>query len=111
MKTGRKTIPGGVIVQAAEVLRAVAHPLRLRILELLEDGRPRCVSEIQDHLGVRQSVASTQLALMRDRGVLLARRDGMQVFYAVANPAVCQVIDCIRSHQSCFAPRRQPPAE
>ena len=95
-----------VIRQAAEVLRAVAHPLRLQILELLEDGQPRCVGEIQEHLGAKQSVTSTQLALLRDRGVLSARRDGMQVFYSVVNPAVLQVIDCIRRHQDCFRPRQ-----
>lgn len=107
MKHRSPQIPLDVISQAAEMLRAVAHPLRLRILELLEDGTPRCVSEIQEHLNVRQSVASTQLTLMRDRGVLLARRDGTQVFYSLANPAVCQVINCIRSHQAVFRPRQR----
>ncbi|MDD4890694.1 MAG: metalloregulator ArsR/SmtB family transcription factor [Phycisphaerae bacterium] len=98
-------IPFETLRQAADVLRAVAHPLRLRVLELLQDGLERCVKEIQDYLEVRQSAASAQLALMRDRGVLAARRDGMQVFYRVANPAVCQVIDCIRDHRANFAPR------
>ena len=99
-------IPDNVVRQAAEVLRAVAHPLRLRVLEFLEDGHPRCVTEIQDYLGARQSVTSTQLALLRDRGILSARRDGIQVYYTVSNPAVCQIIECIRGHQSCFTPRQ-----
>ncbi len=102
----RTFIDDVVFHQAAEVLRAVAHPIRLRIIELLEDGTPRCVGEIQDHLGVKQSATSGQLALLRDRGVLAARRDGMQVYYSVVNPAVLQIIDCLRRHQECFLPRR-----
>ena len=61
-----------------------------------------CVGDIQEHLGVKQSVTSTQLALLRDRGVLAARRNGVQVYYSVANPAVLQVLDCIRRHRSRF---------
>ncbi|MCG3177785.1 MAG: putative HTH-type transcriptional regulator [Phycisphaerae bacterium] len=91
---------------AAEVLRAVAHPLRLKILELLEDRRERCVGDIQAYLGARQSATSGQLALLRDRGVLAARRDGVQVFYSVVNPAVLQVLTCIRSHKDCFSRTR-----
>ncbi len=100
----RKKSPLGpeLLRQAAEVLRAVAHPLRLRVLELLEDGQPRCVREIQEHLKTKQSVTSAQLALLRDRGILAARRDGMQVFYSVVNRAVLQIIDCIRTHQGSF---------
>ena len=103
----RKTPPiaANILRQAAEVLRAVAHPLRLRILELLEDGQPRCVTEIQEYLKTRQSATSAQLALLRDRGILSARRDGVQVYYSVANQAVRQVIDCIRRHQSSFEAR------
>ncbi len=104
MKT-RAPIDPRVLAKAAEVLRALAHPLRLRILELLEDRQPRCVHEIQDHLGAKQSVTSTQLALLRDRGILSARRDGMSVYYSVVNAAVLQVIECIRNHQDCFVRR------
>lgn len=95
------------LAAAAEVLRAVSHPLRLRILEYLEDGHERCVGDIQAHLGVKQSVTSAQLTLLRDRGILGARRDGVQVFYKVMNPAVLQVIECIRKHHDCFLPPRR----
>ena len=105
----RPQIDQKVLIQAAEVLRALAHPLRLRILEYLEDRQPRCVSEIQEHLGAKQSVTSTQLALLRDRGILAARRDGMSVYYSVVNPAVLQVIDCIRNHQQYFTAGRRGP--
>ena len=99
-------IAPNVMASAAEVLRAVAHPLRLRILELMEDRHEHNVGEIQEHLGVRQSIASTQLALLRDRGVLGARRDGVQVYYSVINPAVLTLLGCIRKHEDSFVRRR-----
>jgi ArsR family transcriptional regulator len=90
------------IAAAAEMLRAVAHPIRLRVIAMLEDGKDHSVSEIQEALGVRQSVASTQLALLRDRGILSARRDGVQVYYSIVNRAAVNVIRCIRRNQQCF---------
>ncbi len=79
------------------MLKAVAHPLRLRIIELLEGGE-MCVSELVDALGTKPAITSQQLGLMRDRGVLMSRRDGNRVYYRVSNPKVLQVIQCIRDH-------------
>lgn len=81
--------------RAAEVLRVVAHPIRLRIVELLE-GSALTVGELQERLGVTQSLTSQHLSQMRTRGVLAARREGTQVYYSIANPDVVKVIHCIR---------------
>lgn len=83
------------IERAAEVLKTVAHPLRLRIVELLEGGE-RSVTELKQLLGVTQPLTSQHLSQMRVRGVLSSRRDGAQVYYAIANPDVVKVIHCIR---------------
>lgn len=82
---------------AAEVLKAVAHPLRLLIIEVLQDGE-RCVGEIVEALGEKQAVTSQQLNMMRDRGVLACRREGAKVFYRIANPNVIRVLDCVYDH-------------
>ena len=81
----------------AEVLKAVAHPVRLQIIESLEDGE-RCVGELVAKLDVPQSVASQQLGLMKDKQVLQCRRDGTKVFYRIKNPHVVKLLDCVYHH-------------
>jgi len=81
--------------RAAEVLKTVAHPVRLRIVELLESGE-KSVNELKDLLGVTQPLTSQHLSQMRMRGVLGSRREGTLVYYSIANPDVVKVIHCIR---------------
>jgi ArsR family transcriptional regulator len=81
--------------RAADVLKTVAHPLRLRIVELLEPGE-KSVNELKDLLGVTQPLTSQHLSQMRMRGVLGSRREGTLVYYSIANPDVVKVIHCIR---------------
>ena len=81
--------------RAAETLRVVSHPARLRIVEILVDGE-RSVTEVQDSLGITQSQTSQHLSNMRVRGVLKCRKDGNMVYYSIANPDVVKVIHCIR---------------
>ena len=81
--------------RAAETLRVVSHPARLRIVEILVDGE-RSVTAIQESLGITQSQTSQHLSNMRVRGVLKCRKDGNMVYYSIANPDVVKVIHCIR---------------
>ena len=90
-------------IHAAEVLKAVAHPLRLLIVETLQDGE-RSVGEIVDALGEKQAITSQQLNLMKDRGVLASRREGAKVFYRIQNPNVIRVLNCVYDH--CEAGRQ-----
>jgi ArsR family transcriptional regulator len=83
------------IERAAEVLKTVSHPVRLRIVELLEHGE-KSVTELKGLLGLTQPLTSQHLTQMRTRGVLGTRRDGSQVYYSIANPDVVKVIHCIR---------------
>jgi len=80
---------------AAETLKAVAHPVRLRIIEILEKGE-KSVTQICAKLGTKQSLTSQQLNRMKDKGVLNSRREGNLVYYSIANPRVIKVIHCIR---------------
>ena len=68
---------------------------RLRIMWFLRDGEHR-VNDIAEHLGVTQHNVSQHLRLMRDRGALIARREGNAVFYRVANPKFLQGARLIR---------------
>jgi len=83
------------IERAAEVLKTVAHPVRLRIVELLESGE-KSVNELKVLLGVTQPLTSQHLSQMRMRGVLGSRREGALVYYSIINPDVVKVIHCIR---------------
>jgi len=86
-----------VAEQVAEVLKAVAHPVRLQIVELLET-KEMCVGEIVDALGGKQAITSQQLNMMRDKGVLNSRRDGTKVYYRIENKNVIKLLHCVYDH-------------
>ena len=86
-----------VAEHVAEVMKAVAHPVRLQIIELLEK-REMCVGDIVEALGGKQAITSQQLNMMRDKGVLSCRRDGNRVFYRIENKNVIRLLACISDH-------------
>jgi ArsR family transcriptional regulator len=91
-----------VLERAARVIRVLGHPLRLRILELLETGE-RNVADLQDELDASQAVISQQLAILRAEDVVAPRREGPRVFYRIIEPKVGHILDCIRQ---CDLPER-----
>jgi len=96
-------ISDAVLERAANVIRCLGHPLRLRLVEQLEDGE-HTVSELVEAAGVGQSAVSHQLAILRGRGVVEARRDGAFVRYRLIDPKVRHILDCIRA---CDCPPRE----
>lgn len=82
---------------AAEVLKAVAHPIRLQVVELLEAGE-MCVGRISEALHEKQAITSQQLNIMKDKGILASRREGTKVFYRLENQNITQVLSCIYNH-------------
>lgn len=88
-------IDPSVLARASRVIRVVGHPLRLRLLELLE-GEERNVTELVQASGVGQAMVSQQLKILRAEGVVGDRRDGTRVFYRITEPKVSKILDCIR---------------
>jgi len=86
-----------VAEHVSEVLKAVAHPVRLQIVELLE-AREMCVGDIVDAIGGKQAITSQQLNMMKDKGVLGCRRDGAKVFYRIENKNVIKLLHCVYDH-------------
>jgi len=87
--------------RVAPIIRNVAHPLRLRILDYLNrEGEPRSVSDIMEAAGAGQAIVSQQLRILKDQGVLSARREGNYVLYAIADRSVLLLLDCIHHHQN-----------
>ncbi len=82
---------------AAEVLKAIAHPVRLQIVELLQSGEMR-VGDIVEALGGKQAITSQQLNMMKAKGVLSCRRDGARVYYRIENKNVIKLLRCIYDH-------------
>jgi DNA-binding transcriptional ArsR family regulator len=80
--------------QVAQVLKAVAHPVRLKIIEFLSRGE-KYVGEIMEAVGGKQSITSQQLTMMKDRGVLSCRKDGAKVYYRIENKNVIKLLNCI----------------
>jgi len=79
----------------AEFFRALAHPLRIRILELLR-GRERSVQELQTALDLDQPTVSSQLAVLRRANVVGARKEGTTMRYALRDPRVGDLLDVAR---------------
>jgi DNA-binding transcriptional ArsR family regulator len=75
----------------AELFRALAHPARIRALELLADGE-RSVGEMQPLVGIESSHLSQQLAVLRRAGVVTTRREGTSVIYALRDPSVAELL-------------------
>ncbi|OHB81598.1 MAG: hypothetical protein A2Z38_00155 [Planctomycetes bacterium RBG_19FT_COMBO_48_8] len=86
-----------VAEDVAEVLKAVAHPVRLQIVELLE-AKEMCVGDIVTALGGKQAITSQQLNMMKDKGVLNCRRNGTKVYYRIENKNVVRLMHCIYDH-------------
>jgi len=77
----------------ARVLKALAHPVRLLIVDELSRA-DRCGCELLPLLGVDQSVVSRHLAHLRNAGILTERREGAKVMYHLACPCILQAIEC-----------------
>jgi len=80
----------------AEFFRALAHPIRVTILELLRQGE-LSVGELQERLAIDPSSVSQQLAVLRSRDIVDTRRAGSNVFYTVRDPAVFGLLDIART--------------
>lgn len=98
----RELICMETLEQVAPIIRVAAHPLRLRILDFLDQaGTPKTVGEIGDACGegASQAVISQQLRLLKDQNVLSATREGTRVYYAIADRSVLYLLECIRQRR------------
>src|SRR5436189_1600311 len=75
----------------AELFKALAHPARVRVLEVLADGE-RAVGEMQPLVGIELSHLSQQLAVLRRAGLVTSRKDGSSVIYAVRDHLVVDLL-------------------
>ncbi len=79
----------------AQFFRALAHPARIKILEILVQG-DRTVQEMQERLGLEQPIVSQQLAVLRNHGIVKAEKNGLAVTYSLRDPAVGELLAVAR---------------
>jgi ArsR family transcriptional regulator len=80
-----------VYVVKAQMFRVLGHPVRIRILELLQDGE-RTVGDLQTALNLDSSGTSQHLTALRQQGLLESRRAGTSVYYRIRDPRVSQLL-------------------
>jgi len=81
--------------KAAEVLKAVAHPVRLEIVALIHREGEMTVGDLMEAIGGKQSITSQQLNMMRRRGILSCRKEGAKVYYSVADRRIVKLLNCM----------------
>jgi DNA-binding transcriptional ArsR family regulator len=83
-----------IFEKQAQITKAIAHPLRIAVLDFLKDG-PQCVCDTADHLGSERSNVSRHLSVMTNAGVLASRKEGLKVIYTLKTPCILDFFSCI----------------
>lgn len=81
----------------AELFRALANPVRIRILEVLRESGSLTVNEIQQQAGVESSNVSQHLSILRNHGLVATRREGTSIWYSISAPELFRVLDVART--------------
>lgn len=81
---------------SAQLFKALAHPARLAILEILRDGE-ECVCHLEAMLGFRQAYLSQQLAVLREAGILQDRREGWNIYYRIVREDVLDILQTVHA--------------
>lgn len=82
------------LAEAAECLRTLAHPHRLRMVQMLLAGE-YTVGELAEACDIPSHMASEHLGLMKDRGLLRAERRGRCMYYQIAEPGLASILGCV----------------
>jgi len=86
---------------AADVLKAMAHPVRLGVIEILADGE-QTVTQLYEALGCSQSMMSQQLKILCQQKLVVIRKDGTQKYCSLSNRDFLKVFDCMHKHLRQF---------
>jgi len=80
---------------ASSILKAIAHPIRISILNYLENGKKLTVTEIHRLLKIEQSTTSHHLGILKDKGVLSSKREGKNTYYYLKHKSLSHVVECV----------------
>jgi ArsR family transcriptional regulator len=83
---------------STETLRAIAHPLRLAIIEVLHQNKRMSVTEIYEQLDIEQAVASHHLRILKDKDVVLVRREGKNSYYTLVSSSFYDILQLLKNN-------------
>ena len=95
MKRTKVTFQQEKLTVSTELMRALAHPLRLKILEFLDQNKNIQVNQIYNTLKIEQSIASQHLRILKNAGVLVADKDGKYMHYTIDYQRVSNALKAI----------------
>jgi DNA-binding transcriptional ArsR family regulator len=79
----------------ANRLKALSHPDRIGIIELLQRNEKLSVGEIQAHLNLEQAATSNHLRILKDQQILMSKRAGKNKYYSIRYPVFTEIVNCI----------------
>ncbi len=91
----------------ARIIKAMAHPTRLFIVDELGRNGERCVNELTDMIGVDMSTVSRHLAMLKNAGIIVDEKRGAQVYYRLRVRCVLDFLECVESVMKCNAKDQQ----
>lgn len=91
----------------AKIIKAMAHPTRLFIIDELARSEERCVCELTEMVGVDMSTISRHLAMLKNAGIIVDEKRGQQVYYSLRVHCVLNFIECVESVMKCNAKDQQ----
>ena len=97
-----KDLTPAQLEEAANMLKAIAHPLRISILSYLEGGKKLTVTQIHELLGIEQSTTSHHLGILKDKGVLCSKREGKNTYYYLKDTSLSNIVHCVGK---CTSPK------
>lgn len=96
MEVKRRMISYNKLSKVADVFAGLAHPTRIEILEILEDGSSFSVGEILAELPIDPTLLTHHLTKMKHLGILSSSKEGRNVYYQLAMPQITSVLECIQ---------------
>ena len=94
------TIELNKLETASEMLKAIAHPIRISIVALLSGNKKLNVTEIYKELNIEQAVASHHLGVLKNKDILSSEKNGKNCFYSLKHQRISQIIECINNCQN-----------
>lgn len=91
----------------AKIVKAMAHPTRLFIVDQLNGAGEKCVCELTEMIGADMSTVSKHLAVLKNAGIIQDEKRGSQVYYTLRVPCVLNFFDCVESVMKCNVRQQQ----
>ena len=88
-------IDAELLQERAEMLKAMAHPTRIAMIEMLYEDKELTVTEIHKSLEIEQAVASNHLSILKNKNILKCRRDGKKMLYSIKLDNIHSVVQCM----------------